>query len=444
MFHWQHVGQLRLAFAATLLATAVAPALADTSTAPAPLTGKGVISISRTNAGIEFQRDGKPYYIKGVGGQTNLALAAECGANSTRTWGENDAVRILNQAQSLGMTATIGVWLDHSAAWYANDGNKAKMRQNVASLVAKVKDHPAMLIYALGNETNSGADTPEAWAFINELAQIVHKGDPNHPTMTVLAGSSTKTINNVAQYAPAIDILGINTYGGIPNAPRDAESSNFHGPYIITEWGPRGHWEVAKTPWGAPLEPTSDDKMKSYRDSYALITAHKNRCLGSYVFLWGQKEERTPTWYGMFLENKPELGFHGEACPTVDVMAQAWSGKRPANLAPAITSLRIDGDTAGKSTTLKAGAKAALSASATDPDNDKVTFLWEVLPEATQLGSGGSGEGRPKSLANAVKTGDKPGIATLEVPPAGTYRLYLYAFDGKGKAATANVPFLVK
>ena len=429
----------RYLLAVAVLAIVASPALAD------PIAGKGVVTINRNNSGYELLRDGKPYYIKGVGGQTNIQLAAECGANSTRTWGDTDAPTVLNQAKSLGMTATIGVWLDHNAAWYKSDANKARMRSEVSSLVAKIKDSPALLIYAIGNETNSGADTAEAWGFINELATIIHKADPNHPTMTVLAGSSGKTINNVAQYAPAIDILGINSYaGGLPSAPRDVESSNFHGAYVITEWGPRGHWEVASTAWGAPIEPTSDEKMKTYHDGYTIISSHKNRCLGSYVFLWGQKEERTPTWYGMFVESRPDIGLRGEACPTVDVMCEAWSGKRPANIAPVISSLRIDGASAGKSMTFTAGAKLPIAVSASDPDNDKVTIVYEVLPEATQLGSGGSGEGRPKPVAGAVQASDKPGLATLTVPPAGKYRLYVYALDGKGKVATANIPFLVK
>ena len=430
---------------AGMLSAAVGLGLAGTAYGQnAGTTGPGVVTIVRNGDTFTLLRDGQPYYIKGVGGQTRLDLAAECGANSTRTWTEGGAAAVLAQARSLGMTATIGVWLDHGAASYKNEGYKAKMRQTVQQLVATAKNQPAMLIYALGNETNSGADTPEAWSFINELALICHKGDPKHPTMTVLAGSGQNTINNVANYAPAIDILGVNSYGGIVNAPRDVESSAFRGPYIITEWGPHGHWEVPKTSWGAPIEQTSAEKAKSYKDSYELIYAHRNKCVGSYVFLWGQKEERTPTWYGMFVENNPSIGLHGELCPTVDVMAQEWSGRRPANVAPSIVGASVNGSGNYGNLTVHAGTPFTVAVRATDADGDPLTYSWEVLKEATQLGSGGSGEGRPERIKDAVKATDKSGAAQVGVGAAGNYRVYVYVLDGKGNVATMNIPFQAK
>ena len=409
-----------------------------------PLAGPGVVTITKTGDGFAFLRDGQPYYIKGVGGQTRLDIAEQCGANSTRTWTEGDASAVLDKAKALGMTATIGVWLDHNGGQYKNEGYKAQMRQVVAQLVARAKNHPAMLIYALGNETNSGADTPEAWAFINELALICHKGDPNHPTMTVLAGSGGNTINNVAKYAPAIDILGLNSYAGVVNAPRDAESSKFAGPYIITEWGPHGHWEVPTTSWGAPIEQTSDEKAKSYKESYELIFAHRKRCVGSYVFLWGQKEERTPTWYGMFLETNADAGLHGEILPTVDVMAQEWSGRRPTNIAPTIVSASVNGSGNYKNLTVKAGVPFTVAVRATDADGDALMYSWEVLKEATKLGSGGSGEPRPDKVRDAIKETDKSGAASVDVGTPGNYRVYVYVLDGKGNVGTMNIPFQAK
>jgi hypothetical protein len=71
---------------------------------------------------------------------------------------------------------------------------------------------------------------------------------------------------------------------------------------VITEFGPPGPWEVRKTSWGAPVEPTSTEKAKIYlRNHSGAIAAESAQCLGSYAFLWGHKQEATATWFGMFL-----------------------------------------------------------------------------------------------------------------------------------------------
>jgi len=410
----------------------------------APLSGAGVIKIEKRGDSFVLLRDGAPYYIKGIGGQKKIEDAAADGANSTRTWGCDKAQEILDQARGVGMTVSVGVWLDHNAARYNDPGYKARMRTEIENLVKKIKNHPALFCYALGNETNSGADTPAAWAFINELSAYIHKEDPHHPTMTVLAGSSVGTINKVAQYAPTIDLVGINSYRGIVNAPRDVEASNFKGPYLITEWGPYGHWEVGKSAWGAPLEQTSEEKAAAYLSSYEMILKNNKRCLGSYVFLWGQKQERTPTWYGMFLEENPQLGLKGEGLSCVDVMQKMWTGKVPVNRSPVIVGLEAAGHPGDKSVLLKTNENLTLDLKASDPDNDKLTYVWEVLPEATHLGSGGSFEGRPKAVSGAIKSGDKTSHVTIAISQPGNYRVFGYALDGKGKAGTANLPIQVK
>ena len=86
------------------------------------------------------------------------------------------------------------------------------------------------------------------------------------------------------------------------NLPRYLKESGWTGPYVVTEWGATGHWESGKTSWGAPLENNSTTKAELYRKRYdAVIGSDTRQCLGSFVFLWEQKQERTPTWYGMFL-----------------------------------------------------------------------------------------------------------------------------------------------
>ena len=51
------------------------------------------VEIISTSNGFELLRDGKPYYIKGVGGSTNLERAKEYGANSLRTWMQKEPKR---------------------------------------------------------------------------------------------------------------------------------------------------------------------------------------------------------------------------------------------------------------------------------------------------------------------------------------------------------------
>jgi len=407
------------------------------------LPAKAIVKIQKRGADFALLRDGVPFYVKGVCGIERLDLAASLGANSMRTYSSDNARAILDQAKANGLTVTLGVWLSHKADEYKNPAYRAKIRQEVRALVLAAKEHPATLMYSLGNETNSGADSPAAWAFINELADTIHKADPDHPVMTVLMGSKPDMLNNVAKHAPALDLLGINAYGSIFSVPKDIESSNFKGAYVISEFGPLGPWEVPKTSWGAPIELSSDKKALFYKKAADFILENRARCIGSYVFQWGQKQERTPTWFGMFLENRPALGLRGEACPTVEMMGSVWGAPPPKNQSPIFQGIKVNGAEGTKDWMVSPKTKFTVEMIVKDPDDDPLTYCWEVLAEATQLGEGGSKEERPQGIQNAVKA-VSPGAAEVIAPQPGKYRIFGYALDGKGHAATMNLPFLVR
>jgi len=415
---------LALAVSTTWLQSAVVPVQITTS----------------SNGTHRLLRNGADYVVKGIGGSSNLALAAASGANSMRTWGSENAQTDLDNAQANGLTVTLGIWLPHNGN-YNDAAFRNAWKTTVTNLAQAHKNHPALLFWALGNELNIPANYAGTWTLLQELAAIIKSIDPNHPVMTVLAGAPTSVLNTIATTCPSIDLVGFNVYAGLDGVPSAvAAATNWTKPYMITEWGPNGHWESANTPWGRPIESPSTAKASLYSTRAALIDSWRPRCLGSYVFFWDQKQERTPTWYSMFLEARALSGLQGEACPTVDAMSVFWKGSVTGNRAPVFQSASVNGSSAPAQHQAAPGKIDTITVNATDADGDVLEIVAELLKEPSQVGDLGGWEGRPEALGdNARATGNS---ITLTVPPAGQYRLFAYILDGKGKAATWNLPIL--
>src|SRR5206468_12681873 len=129
---------------------------------------------------------------------------------------------------------------------------------------------------------------------------LAKKLDPNHPTMTIVAEIGGDRVKNIHRLCPDIDVVGINSYGGVASLPERYQKAGGVKPYVITEFGPPGVWETQKNAWGAAPELTSTQKAELYRQAYLkAIVAPKGLCLGGYAFLWGHKQEATATWFGM-------------------------------------------------------------------------------------------------------------------------------------------------
>ena len=110
-------------------------------------------------------------------------------------------------------------------------------------MVKKYKDHPALLMWSIGNEVDLFYSNTKVWD-VADIAAMIHEVDPNHPTNTVTAGLDPKDVL-IMNRAPDIDIYGINTYG-MSIIRENIRAAGWDKPYIISEWGPNGHWEVLK------------------------------------------------------------------------------------------------------------------------------------------------------------------------------------------------------
>ena len=397
------------------------------------------VEVVETEEGWQILRDGEPYYINGIGGQVYMDRAAEYGANSVRTWGAHEAISILDEAHALGHTVLFGLWVGCERQGFDYDDSKAVQAQleRFTEVVREYKDHPAILMWGIGNETDLFYSDFKVWNAINDIAKMVHEEDPNHPTMTVTAGFDIAEAQLVMERAPHIDVYGINTYAGLIGIDAAIRASGWTKPYVITEWGPDGHWEVQKNKWGAPIEQTSTEKAASYKKRYEEgILRDKEMCIGSYVFLWGAKQETTPTWYGLFLEDGSETG-------VMDELQKGWSGEYPENRSPVLTAYTIDGKTRFDDVYLNAGEYYEVAVEVSDPDNDDLTFTWELLPESTDIKSGGDAESRPDAVPIKAKSDDlNTSVLEFRAPrKEGPYRLFVYVRDGNGNAATANFNF---
>lgn len=415
-------------------------ALAQALAVATPPVGPIKVAVHQENGGYELRRAGQPYFVKGAGGSQYPERIAAYGGNSIRTWSTTEAAQVLAGANKNHLTVMLG--LDVARERHGFDYNDAVARtaqlQKIRNEVLKYKDDPAVLLWGIGNELNLDYTNPKVWDAVNDIAKMIHEVDPNHPTSTVLAGASKKEIECIKARCPAVDILSINTYAGLATLPQQVRDAGWTGPYLVAEWGPTGHWEGPQTPWKASVEETSSQKAAVYQSRYeASVLKDRAHCLGSYVFLWGQKQERTPTWYGLFTED-------GQETEVMDVLEYEWRGHWPKNRAPHIASVLLAGKAATDAVYLRPGQPYPLAAAVTDPEHDALTYQWELLPESTDLKQGGDRESRPTPLVGSVPAG-APGQTTFTAPTQpGAYRLFVYAHDGHGNVATGNVPFYVQ
>lgn len=121
----------------------------------------------------------------------------------------------------------VGAWtIGSGASWdegtdYTNPRHRENIKKSVKAMVLDNKDEPYVLMWLLGNENNLGdwlhcnaSKNPKAYAkLIGELAEMIHKLDPEHP-VAVCDGDRFNTLPEYVKYARAIDIISYNSYRG--------------------------------------------------------------------------------------------------------------------------------------------------------------------------------------------------------------------------------------
>ncbi len=408
-----------------------------------PEAGKGAkVEVRYVNGTFRIFRNGKPFFIRGGAGYEQLDQLVSHGGNAIRTWETQKLDSVLNVADSLGLVVMVGLEVvpGRSGLDYSNREMVVEQLERIRKIIRKYKDREAVLFWAIGNELELNYDNDDLWPAVNELAAMVHHEDPDHP-VTVVTMPIGNSVRAISRKCPEIDFISINAFSQLKTLPKSFRKPwwLYRGPYLVTEWGSRGWWEVSRTDWEAPIEDLDSMKMESLLEQYqATISGDTARCLGSFVFYWGQKQEKTHTWFSLF-------GEEGEKTPMVDAITYLWTGEYNSNRAPFAHAIQLEGiDRKVRSIYLKAGEKVNAAFTAEDPEGDVLTYSWEVCPEGTYATiTGGDKEERPTALLMEFVSRHQGGISFKAPHKPGAYRLYGYVRDGKGNISSTNIAFMV-
>jgi hypothetical protein len=383
------------------------------------------------------------FQIKGICGATRLDLAVAYGANTLRTYTPPTREELDNY-QHLGLKVVVGIWMPHPGKNQGKDGNAwdydygkqgDEQVKTFEETVSRVGDHPAILMWCLGNEVPLD---PAYLETVNRMSLALHQHFPKQLTSLTMINAPADKIALVKKYAPDLDVIGYNSYGqgAVGGAIKNLEVA-WGRAYYVSEFGPQGPWWGRKTAWGEIYEQSYDAKLDDLRNSFTKIDAAPH-CLGSTMFLWGNWTEQKQTYFSAFLNPQgSEKGVDEKellVTPMTEEFCHYWSGKYPQERGPVLTKIKIDGQTNEADAVVLSGQPFKVTATATNLDdgNSKLEFRWWILDKAGKTVSGPVNSDQPTAEITAPKE------------PGTSYVVMGYVIGENKRASGFTVPIKVK
>ncbi|GAA3586043.1 hypothetical protein GCM10022419_080180 [Nonomuraea rosea] len=418
-----------------------------TGAAPAPMTdpatpaGPSTVRVTGTQGNWQLTVNGSPYLLKGLtygppqaGADGYMRDLKAMGVNTIRLWGVDDASTpaLLDRAAQHGIKVIVGHWLNQGADYVNDTAYKNAVKSEIVARVNALKGRQGVLMWDVGNEViltmqdhGLAADVVEARRvayakFVNEVTEAIHAADPNHPVTSTDAYTHAWTYYKA--YSPALDLLAVNSYGAIGTVRGDWINGGHTKPYIVTEAGPDGEWEVPNDANGVPAEPTDLQKREQYTASWNAIKGHAGVALGATEFHYGLENDFGGVWLNTFTGGWRRLGYHA--------LKQAYTGQPSANTPPEITAMSV-----GTPSSVPAGGQFTVDVTAADPQGDTVRYNL-MLSNKHINGNRGFDHVRFTQTA--------PGKFSVTAPQQmGVWKVYVYAFDGQGNVGIEQKSFRV-
>lgn len=172
------------------------------------------------------------YYLQY--GATDAPLLEGLGANTVKTYDPfartPEALALLDDLHARGIMVAMTV-----LAWHGDAGPKEYL-----AAVDYFKDHPAILMWIVGNEFNynnlyGAADLDEATAIVNEAIDMIHAADPDHP---VAVGHGEVPSPDRYAAIPNADVWALNLYPALDLDSRFvAWPALSDKPFFVSEYG---------------------------------------------------------------------------------------------------------------------------------------------------------------------------------------------------------------
>ncbi len=256
----------------------------------------------------------------------DLPLLRQMGANTVRLWGwqyDADHTDFLDQAYNNGVNPIYVIapfWLDSS-----RDISDAATREAIiaefSQMVAIHKDHPAILMWVIGNELNAPwmfGNSDDLFSLIDEMAQAAHleEGDAYHPVTTPLADVDlTNTIVARDSQTPNLDIWSVQVYRGssFGSLFNDYATAS-HKPLLITEYGIDAYDDIS----GDEYENIGISQQAIYAESlWNEIETNSDICAGGSIMAYSDE-----WWKG----RHGQTDANHESCPDYDAALHSECG----------------------------------------------------------------------------------------------------------------------
>jgi len=402
------------------------------------------VYIQKSSSGYQLIRKGKPFFIKGSSGNSHFNELKKAGANTIRIYDTTNLKTTLDLAQNENLAVILDIpvprYIDPDTI-YKDPEKMQDLFRNTKNFVHKYKNHPALLYWLLGNEIKT-PDLPGDKNFYhnyNKLVQLVKDIDKNHPVSTAVGGFDRSKILSLTQKIPSLDLININIFGELStfNSRKKMISVLWNGPYVFSEFGVNGPWEADQTSWNAPLEQTSTKKAEQYKQRYLtyIKPIDDGRFMGGLTFYWGNKLERTHTWFSLFSEN-------GKKTQAAFEMENLWKNENRHFNGPEINFILLNGFGAQESIVLSTTKEAKAELVMLNSTKLSHKVKWEIRPENWNY-LHYEEESKPNPIEIEILNKSANSFRFITPQKEGPYRLFVYVEDQNNFFATANIPFYV-